>query len=436
VLVFNKTFFASKKGNILVSVFTILGLTGFVAILSQMASQRTQYGQMKIQNTRSTLNSASGIEVFLVAYRFAEIHYHRTLKNCDTVRPFYRALKEGSACNRPVNVFHSSNTHLNQGVYSYEGEGCRITSNSSSCNTGVHKLVSVGHQDEAESFNQSKYIFNILSIQPEKQIVEFLMDFQSANTRATRFSFAIRSSLNNTAHLEYDGRVTQANPDPLYPCPGQPWATYFLYNSKNRQCLNFQQLGSGTGLTYYKGRYFGFRPMDGQVIDLNAASAEASGSYLVNESGMVGTENRFPAYRKEPLVNVDDITIIEDQIYYVALSGDSAHIGALDPRNLNRRIRVCNLGEQGWSQAYTGIGSMGWSDPLLPVDNVDYNTDRIARFFLKTDAGDLFTAFVIANSAGTNFECFVTKDNDMQEIEYKRTYGFEKTDLTKPYYIY
>jgi hypothetical protein len=66
----------------------------------------------------------------------------------------------------------------------------------------------------------------------------------------------------------------------------------------------------------------------------------------------------------------------------------------------------------------------------------------MAYFFLKSDAGDLFTAVVhkkkntAATPSETDFDCFVFKDLNLQQVEYKRTLGFDRTSDSKPYFIY
>src|SRR5205823_250527 len=171
------------------------------------------------------------------------------------------------------------------------------------------------------------------------------------------------------------------NPDPLSYCQGQhPWADFLIYNPLARKCLRFAQLGGGTGLAYYRARYFGFRPFDGQVIDLMAATM--SDTYFVDEAGTVdGTNPVFPSYKMDNLRNADDITVIGDQVYYVALGSAQAHIGVLDKSTstLDRKV-VCPIGAMGYGQSYEGIAALGSSTPLIPEAG-DGITTRMATFF-------------------------------------------------------
>ena len=285
---------------------------------------------------------------------------------------------------------------------------------------------------------------------PEKGILEFNATYVSAgsNTQVStqRFAFAIRSFLPNAAHLEVDGRVTQEIPDPLSKCPGSPWATFLAFNSSNQRCEQFAQLGSGTGLAFFNQRFFGFRSFDGQIIDMLAANSSAT--YLVDESGKLGTNSVFVPYNKNSLINVDDITVIPiqtgatetapaalgGQLYFVAGQGSFAHIGVL--HSDGERGKICDLGAQGWSQAYEGIASLSFSDPLIATDSDGISGKRFAVFFLKTSGGDYLTASVLKDPSSNSFNCHISKENNLQQIEFARTYGFDRTADQEPYYLY
>ena len=147
----------------------------------------------------------------------------------------------------------------------------------------------------------------------------------------------------------------------------------------------------------------------------------------------------FPAHKRDELVNVDDLTTIADQVFFVSGMGLEAKIGGFLP-NTGARVSVCDLGQRGWSQAYVGLGALSWSDPIL--DDVDATKSPYATFFLKTDTGDFLMTIarrkknVGALTGSADFDCFTFKDPDMQQVEYKRTLGFERTQNAKPYYIY
>ncbi|MEK6705847.1 MAG: hypothetical protein AABZ06_08660, partial [Bdellovibrionota bacterium] len=338
---------------------------------------------------------------------------------------------------------------VKDGVYTYPaGSGCDISATTSSCSGLIQKpLIEVGSSDDNQKIAGNSYKIYLMAIVPEKNIVEFQSETTQnvpggAVVTVTKNAFAIRSTLTNAAHLESDGRVTQENPDPLAKCKGNAWGDFPIFDTQETLCKNFVQLGSGTGMAYFQGRYFGFRPADGQIIDMISASNASATSYLVGEDVKLtggGTQEIFPKYCKDALVNVDDVTVVGKQIYFVAGQGTNAHIGFLDTgigvscTDASARKRICELGEKGWAQAYAGIASPSWSEELWPKpENVGDQSS--ATFFLKTDAGDFLTAVVISQSTG--FTCAIFKDATLQQVEYKRTLGFDRAGDYKPYFAY
>lgn len=453
---FRKTV-GNRRGQLAQGLALVTIISGIVAGLTSMVVYLSSITKKKIIATRATLQNASAIETAIMAFRAAEMKYFDAVQGCDSARPFLEALKSGAGCDAVVTVFDPDAPDIGvmDGLYQFvQGGSCRITAAASSCATGAHELLQVPLLDDARSLATapSTYHFLVTNLFPERQLAEMSAVVDTGDTR-TKFAFAIRASLANSAHLEPDGRVTQQAPDPLSYCQGQKqWADFLIYNPLQRKCLRFAQLGSGTGLAYYRNRYFGFRPSDGQVIDLIAAQDSSNTSYLVDESGNVAslpppggdslptTTHVFPPYAKAPLVNVDDITVIGDQVYYVAGSGADAHIGVLvADSGTFRRFPLCpagqRLGDRGWSQAYEGIAALASSTPLVPVTN-DPIQMRFATFYLKTSGGDLLTAVVRGGPQGAPYTCVYFKDRNLQQVEYKRTNGFDRTDTAKPYLLY
>lgn len=174
------------------------------------------------------------------------------------------------------------------------------------------------------------------------------------------------------------------------------------------------------------------------------AASGSTNNFMVNHNtGRVGSET-IPYFVPYPdpnnhlisLLNVDDITLIDDQIYYVAFQGPAAHIGHANNINGERTI-ICRLGEMGWSQSYSGIAASSSSDPLIddtsnPLNN--FLTNRYALFYLKTDTGDLLTAHVYRKNNG--FQCYVNKYQINQKPEMRRTLGFDRVKDEPPFYIY
>lgn len=481
---FSKNIFSNKRGNLGAIMGVLIGSTALMALIAQFMHIKSQSVTRRLKDTRYTISVASGVESMLTAYRLAELTYLQDVSACTTANPFLVALKEGSACvgaPHPA-LFQFKESRCGGGgstpplcsgrkdgaqtLWTYGTTGCKILTNSSDCSGSAVEIMSIGAPgDEAQklSADSESFKFTLTNIDLSKGIAEMIETTIDSAGKPSKHAFAIRSTLDNAAHVEADGRTTQESPNPLSYCQGAVWGTYFLLS--NKKCTPFVELGSGTGLAFYEGRYFGFRPFDGQVIDMLAASETPPGSYLVPEKGVLPPIKRpdciesaashceeiFPPYNKNLLVNVDDITLVGNQIYYVAHSGDSAHIGYLrhtvssidaHAESDFERIKVCDLGGMGWAQAYAGIAAMSWSDPLEGSGSP--TSPALARFFLKTDSGDLLTV-LIENKAssvvditlpGTLLTCFVSKDSNIQQIEYKRTYGFDRTANTKPYYIY
>lgn len=426
----------------------IVAVSGFIGMLTV---QQSRLAKKKRQDIEFGIQLQSGIETMLLSYRLAEMKYIGALTSfqCDTANPFLQALKEGSRCQKnnvdvagfTVTLFKNDPNPSLANVLTYVCPGdCKVDHSASSFST-YQEVVQVGMTEAtaAQKISGTSYQFYLNTIFPEKGIGEFIVNAHvDGSTNELKRSFAIRPILPNSAHMDADNKVKQENPDPLGRCQGGAWEPFLFFDPETQQCRLFAELGSGTGLVYYQSRYFGFRPFDGQIIDMYAASGSAaSSSYMVGEDGKVGMTQLFPPYKKANLVNVDDITTIDNQVYYVALSGSSAHIGGLNPTTQERET-VCALGSLGWAQAYTGIAALTWSDELMPIaDTQAAEPGRLAVFFLKTDPGNLLTA-VVSKEKGPNkpLQCNVFKDRNIQKIEYARTYGFDRTTDSKPYFIY
>lgn len=425
-----------SSGNIL---FGFLGLLGIAALISYFADMnifQSRVYQKKLNSAHFIVDASSAIETFLIAYREAEVKYVETVTNyCPVANSFVRALREGSGCAKAgtIMTFTGADAGTSDQLYTYSGSGCAIDPTSSSCFDTKPEILNIGVKIDNQPIDGVSYKIFFVAAMPEKSAVEF--SFQSTDGLGNRGSgrFYIRESLSNAAHLEADGRVTQEQPDPLALCPGTIWGSYFVWDTTSQTCMQFSQLGSGTGLAFYSGRYFGFRPFDGQIIDLQSTLNPKTKSYLVQQNGTLSGIKIFPSYDKSQLTNVDDITLIDDQIYYVAGMGSSAQIGMLDPFNGLTRKTICDLGGAGWSQAYSGIAALSWSQPLLPLPS-SKSQRNLAVFFLKTDSGDLLQVIAIARSGG--IKCWVNKDLAQQDVEYKRTNGFDRTEDAKPYFIF
>lgn len=441
---------SSRSGQSSLWVSMLLLVTGVTSSLALFLGVANKSAGRKIVSNRSTLRNASLAETALVAFRLAEVEYLTFASGCDSAKPFMEALGTGSGCPGTFTAFDPANQQdfgVRDGLYRFLGPGCRITQTTSSCGTGRTELLTGGLDTLVTGASGAVpigYRLALESVQPAKSLAEFSVELREGD-KTQRLAFAIRAPLANAAHLEADGRVTQNKPDPLATCPGTVWASLTLFNPNNRRCEPYAQAGGGTGLALYRDRFFGLRPADGQVVDLNAMTQGES--YLVSPA--TGEPNFIP-YDRALLVNIDDITLIDQQMYYVANLGTSPELGYIDMSGSRTRVRLCDLAGMGWGQSYEGIAAHGSSDPLFPdpQDGIPAAAVRIATFYLKTSGGELLTSLVQSwptsgappgvgiDIGGRRLICRVYKDQNLQEVEFKRTYGFDRTPGTKPYLVY
>ena len=327
---------SSRKGQVLQSVAVLALVVAAAGFIGTLTVQQSKLAKKKRQDIEFGLQVQAGIETVLLAYRTEEIRYIDAISNanCDSAKPFLQALKEGHNCSggsmSNFGVFDNANLDPNlKKLFLYapaSGAACTIGANQSSttCNKNMLEIaqVGIGDANQSQKVMGTSYKFFLNAVMPEKNIAEFvvqtLIDDPSdqGQNKTPKFdlkrSFAIRPILPNSAHHDSDGKVVQETPDPLARCQGSSWAVFNFFNPATQNCERFVELGGGTGLAYYAGRYFGFRPADGQVIDMFASSTGAT-SYLVDEAtGKVGTQQVFVPYNKSDLVNVDDITLIDD----------------------------------------------------------------------------------------------------------------------------
>lgn len=392
--------------------------------------------------TMRKIDTESAIETFLQAYRLAQVSYLQTTAGCPTANSFAQALQSGSNCAAGGTVW--SGTSPMSDLFSYPGGGCQISTGGSSCAAAPTDVVTIGVTSANQSINHNRFKITFLRSWPEFKNIEFLLT-NLDDPKSRGIHFVINDFFQNLAHMENDGRVTQENPLGSYPCAGQPWATYQVLDPNTNSCRIFAQLGGGSGLAFYQSRYFGFRPADGLVIDLLAAAGSTNPStYAVDyATGTIGGggDPVFPPYpnpndAKVSLLNVDDLTTIQNQIYYVSGQGPGAQIGFVAPDGT--RTIVCQLGQLGWAQSYSGIAALSWSDALLrnPSDPLDGNlVQRLAVFYLKTTTGDLLNAAVLSDG-NSNFSCAVTKNTNVQQVEYRRTDGFDRVIANRPFDVF
>lgn len=411
-------------------------LLAFSFFIVKKRSDSIKQNQASLASSGEVLALNTIIETMLLAYQQAEVLYYKELAaSCTSGNPFLLAMKEGSGCDTTISVFTGTDQGTQNALYTYPGSGCEIKKDSSTCSASQnqHLLTLVPNLPRFPYSGD----FYLLAVRPKKQIVEFMLkakqvDASGATIANYSRSFAIKASMEKTAHLEFDGRVIQSHSDPLSDCPTQPWAEAKIYNAAATQpCQSFVKLGSGIGLIYYQNRYFGYRPHDAQIVDLEALTT--SSTYLVKEDGTLDGVKVFPRYKKSEMQNIDEVTTIDDTLYFISGSGASAAMSYLDPQSLTRKT-LCNLGSLGWGRAYSGLAAFPWSDDVAK-DNSTSTTSKNASFFLKSSGGELLT-LIVSKETDNTITCFVTLDPNAQEVEFFRTYGFDRAAPSKRYYLY
>jgi hypothetical protein len=447
---FNKFF--DEKGNITLGILAIALAGGMGLLFFKSKSSILDSATTVIKDEIQLLEFHSAVETFKLSYFDAEVNYYAQVAraNCDSPHSFISALKNGSGCSNPsegIKVFQKQPGE-DSNLVSFHG-GCLIKEKSTKCgeeklnmsdiNMNPVKVVSVKKKSANSKIgviSHNSFDFYLFSLLPEKNYSEVVVLIRTKNLKgkdlgSIKKTFAIKSFVTNFAHTEADGLITQENPSPQSRCQGAPWAAINIFNPITLTCNPFTKLGGGTGLAYHKGRFFGFRPDSGQVIDLFAAITTDSST--ISEDGILDDKNIFPPYRTINLMNADDITTVGESIYYVKGMGLNAHIGKASADSAKENEVVCPLGELGWGLAFSGIAAHSSS-----MDVGDLTKEGLAIFYIKSESGDLLTAYVEVDPSKQPSEvrkCYVIKDNKIQDIEYKRTYGFDRTE-EEPRVIY
>jgi len=444
------------KGDILSSLIIVMVAISALLAVNFYLNSRFTIGVKETKSTLHTIEVQNGIETLVVAIRQEESKYTNQLvaNNCVTANPLYKALKEGHQCknnmgapiaNFSVSLFLGSPGPVWQDAYSFNSAHPIFAigyDRCVNCFDALQAVVLVGANQSVPIDPDSpvagiSYSFFLLQSSIEKQLMEFAGKKIGTDGKEVKFQFSVKSALSNAAHIDWEGRVLQEKSDPYDPCELEAWDVYKVFNKQKKSCDVFSQIGSGNGVHFHQGRYFGFRPFDGKIIDMSAISSGAT-DYDVEPNGTVqGLGQIHPSYFPDMLINADDLTIIQNQIYFVRGTGDAAAIYVHQPTGGNQVI--CNLGTKGFAQSFTGLGALNWSDRLdnsdLPAGAYDPSAPVFATFFLKTDTGDLFFANVTRAGGSSEYKCSILKDASMAKDEYKRTLGFDRMSSEKPYVV-
>ncbi len=446
--------FSSEKGASLLVVLMVVMLISIGSAVMLFLREESIKMTLMGQRTTTTLSLAkSGVDTFLLAWKAIEADYFTQMSGCGVANGLISAMAMGNGCvGRTVTVLRAGTVDSLAGTATYNyragSPGCTISPGTSNCSTynQVFLEMGVALPSQTSELGRYRFEFSLLHVLPGSHVAEFRLTLTGPDGSIARYDFVLQDVAQSVVHLEGSGRLTLEKADPFSLCPASAWGDFRVWNVGLQNCDNFDNPASGTGLASYKGRYFGFRPESGQVVDLLAAeSGGAPSSYMVAPNGTVSGLGQVFVRYPDPtdpvftLANADDIALIDQQIYYVR-----GGPGDVDLRMVNFisgawiDTKLCDLGALGWSQSVAGLASMAWNDPIQrepgnPLSDAMLN--RSSVFFLKTDAGDLISVRIQSPAAGV-YNCQVYMDPSMQVPEYSRTLGFEGSSTLAKYFIY
>jgi hypothetical protein len=486
--------FPNKRGNILASLLALLGITGLAFYFGSQMINRQKAARFAIESKNYPVTTSSAVEVALLAFRAAERNYYRNVRSfygtperpgpCKgPARSFSRALMEGVGCvgadgkivktGLEMNLLTAADWAASPPPFiSYVGGGCRFESDGkASCASSSKEFLKVGGGGTWNEYFGGVHSFAIEKVDMAAGLLVLKVSVDGVS-KDSSYRVGLRWNAGNLAHLEVQGRVTQERPDPSGLCTTDqrpdrkgkvlgPWSPLYVFDSVSSSCRDFVQIGSGRGLAFFDDHYLGLRPSNGQMMVYNNLFHSHS-AYLLDESGNLldrynKTSAQDPplglAYSKEALTNVDDITIVEGHIYYVANQGEQGHIGYLGKGDCPKsakgavqfpgwcRIPVCRLGEQGFAMRSRGLAAPSWTQSLFRTTDGEAEgsggSRRSTTFLVKTSAGGLLRAVAWNNPGETPYtDCAVVMDSEEQVVEYKRTQGFDRASTERPYFVY
>lgn len=393
----------------------------------------------------------------LLGMKSVEARYvHELLvRNCITANPLVLALREGHKCLGGVNGTTAIDFDLNlfAPFASYEGNPsvfddtvsfaspCLVTRTTSAC-VGSAVRMTMGNPPSTptplrplQKINEHSFEVRLAAVDPDKMSLEFTILASGPTQNNERTKLVVLSTMSNFAHLESNGVVTHESLDPASLCQGPPWTRHLFFNHQTRACIDFSFIGAGLGLHFYNNRYFGFRPSDRYIVDL---TPPLSGTIVNPSDGAGGTPgvSIHPPYNREALVGADDLSMIDNQIYFVTGTAGNPRI-LVSPNSTADASTICSLRDPfDFSQSLVGIAALDRSDPLVSVTGDGYgNSGRLASFFLKTDSGLFLETKVIRLAGESTYRCFPFMTPRQQQVEYKRTTAFDRVQQSQSYFM-
>ncbi len=458
---------ASKRGSLAIGLGAALALGVIAGIVSSLIVQRKKNNLAEIAKAKKLLLFDSAVASILSGWNAAQAKYTKALVDagCQTANVLAVALREGARCTDgtapismpPVNLFSLFTGYetASMNLFTY-GVACEVSGNSSNCvNGGAARFVlgkrtdwmAPSHPLSAQLANVSDavaqeqridgrdFLATLSGVDADKMTVEFTLTAYESTGQTQSMKVVLLTTMSNLVHLEANGRVSNEARDMRSQCAGDPWTRHFYFDSSDERCKNFEAFASGDGLHFYGDRYFGFRSGDRWIVDLTPT---ANGQ-LVGENGRWQGTNSAPVHppydrsTNGPLVGADDLTLIGRQIYLAAgAAGNPGLYAAIG----NTRMHVCQMGTQNYSQSIVGLAALDRSEPLIAETGDGYlsGAGRFATFFIKNDSGLFLITNIMRTSAGA-FHCFTHAVPRLQQIEYRRTGAFDRTQFSRSHFL-
>ncbi len=423
--------FSTTFALVLLALSGIAGVMVFKSIES--AKQRSQ---IEIDENFAAVLISSAAETLLPALDLAESKYLEMVTNCDPARSFLEALNKGHNCASlgAIKVFNTNDVSVldaaEQALFQYLGEWT-INNNSvtAASQNGVVRIPL------AAPYAVEFYLDGVI---PESSwiIMNAVILKNGVRSNSKKVSFTLRTP-DYQLHVESaNNSITQELQNPQNKCLNGEWTEFKTF--RGGSCSPLDAVGGVKGLAFFRDHYFGLNNISGIVVDLGAPGP---GSNQVLENGTLGGIPVFPAYRRENLLSVDDIEVIDGdsgngQIYYVGGTAMGVHIGYTDYAT-NANYPVCNLGAMGWAQSYSGMTASSGSSRLIPTNPL-LPSVTIANFLLKTDTGVLLNVRVRSQKTGVTYSGSLPPESKITDATWNRTFicTVKKiTEIPSPEYL-
>ncbi len=473
-----------NSGNIVLGLVLLAVLASSAFFLFQMSVQRGEAYSKALRADQLSNDMQSAIDTFIAVFRGIEGEYisHVTSQTtCSTARPFYLALSLGTGCNATTFEAFEATRVLTTGLATAPAP-CRVGNAGASRGQGsdpcldpkkerepILRMTSSAHQIGGRAFE-----FWLHGVDPKMRELHFRVratpaDPQSAQKPEERIIHysPVFASL---AHMNHSGQVLRDRADPIHPCGQEAWD--LVRYLKDGRCLELQDFALSQALGYYKGRFFGLEPSSGKVVLLDPdRSGDLSVDPLTGRVQPVGEQvfgdqvlfkyginNGSDGMRL--LQDADDFTITDREIYFLrSAENTSITLRLISVRSDNSVAypSLCDLSEMGWGQTFEGIVAAAGQPRLFKYNASnnsnggwsDHNTTPPVLLGLKNTNGAFLQLALRLIPGGTQMadrppgsianvpvNCYALYAEEEQQVEFKRTYGFDRVGDDKPYYAF